>query len=917
MRLPATRGLVAVAATAACLLATLPAQAASQATPTASGTASASASSGRWTVRADGPGRWAVSWTSPSRLPMGSDRPTVRLSAGGADATVGVTTLDGDGRRVRALVSGARPSVGDLDVVLSGDRLDEPGDDLAAAAAATAARRTATPPSARREAAPGTLAGLPSDPGTPGSFEVTTSDYTLPSVKVAGLPEPVEMVGHVVEPTADAATGPRPLVLFLHGRHGVCFDPDDPEAYTDVWPCPAPLQEIQSQLGYDYVQRLLASQGFTTVSIRVNGINAQDYALDDGGADARAQVVRAHLDHWASIAAEHQVDLSRVVLVGHSRGGEGVDRAALQIPLSAPYRIVGQVLIAPTDFAAHTAPYIPTEVLLPACDGDVSDLQGQKFVDVARDPLRDDTALRSSVLVMGANHNFFNTEWTPGETTAPANDDWGGEADASCGTESPTRLTAAQQRAVGATYVAGAVRLFTGDGDLLPLLDGSRVSVPSIGGATVHVAAIGGGRDVRRPGADAGRSLTAGNARTSLCTGVATAETTSRTTCGLGLEWQAVPHWPTDGSPEEARTFLQMDWSRPGATGGLALERPLDLTGRRLELRTLVDPRVGYADLDVRIADGDGHSATLRPEGGELPALADGLTQLWGQALVVDTSGATGVDLADVTAVDLVARSSRGRVWVADVSSAPDALTPVPTRRAGLVSVGAVRVTEGDGSPSVRHLRVPVQISGLTRPARVVVQLYGARPGTNERFPLDLAPDQTEATITVPYESNRIDDESMLATQVSIWPVTGAATDRYVAQATVVDDDPTPRMTVRALGSRVTEGQPIVFELRAERTSRVLYDWNITVVAGRGTPLRGNDVPRPWLVERTEKADVHRSLASLGPYLSLYLEPGQRTARLEIPTRRDTLREGVEQVTVRFSRGSRVFTIPVQVRDAR
>ena len=102
------------------------------------------------------------------------------------------------------------------------------------------------------------------------------------------------------------------------------------------------------------------------------------------------------------------------MLVGHSRGGEGVDRASIQIPLSAPYRIAGQVLVAPTDFGIQTAPYVPTVTLLPYCDGDVSDLQGQKFTDVSRDLAAGDTSLKSSVLVMGANHNFFNTEWTPG-----------------------------------------------------------------------------------------------------------------------------------------------------------------------------------------------------------------------------------------------------------------------------------------------------------------------------------------------------------------------------------------------------------------------------------------------------------------------------------------------------------------------
>ncbi|MBI2243950.1 MAG: hypothetical protein HYU55_08415, partial [Nocardioides sp.] len=416
---------------------------------------------GSWHVLDLGAGRYVVSWRSPAAFPLGADRPTI---AGPADVLVGTPELAADGRTVRAVVTAAtRPDPADFDVLLSGDRLDARGDDRYRAAA--------TP--ARGLDLPGTET-LPVDPATPGPYAVASSDYELDPVKLAGMPVPVEMVGHVVEPAADAATGPRPLVLFLHGRHSVCYDPQDANAFGD-WPCQPPMQEIPSQLGYDYIQQVLASQGYATVSVRVNGINGQDWRPADGGADARAEIVEQHLDHWVTLAADHQVDLSRVVLVGHSRGGEGVDRAAIQIPLTAPYRIVGQVLIAPTDFGAQTAAYVPTVTLLPSCDGDVSDLQGQKFTDGARDLVAGDTSLKSSVLVMGANHNFFNTEWTPGLAQAPAWDDWGGAPKATCGKRNPDRLSPEEQQAVGTAYVAGAVHLFADDEqDLLPLFDGSR-----------------------------------------------------------------------------------------------------------------------------------------------------------------------------------------------------------------------------------------------------------------------------------------------------------------------------------------------------------------------------------------------------------------------------------------------------------
>jgi hypothetical protein len=74
---------------------------------------------GRWQVRPAGAGSWVVTWRSPSRLPVSSDRPTV--VQGGAP--IGVPTVRSDGRTVVTTVtSPTRPVPGDLDVVLSGAR---------------------------------------------------------------------------------------------------------------------------------------------------------------------------------------------------------------------------------------------------------------------------------------------------------------------------------------------------------------------------------------------------------------------------------------------------------------------------------------------------------------------------------------------------------------------------------------------------------------------------------------------------------------------------------------------------------------------------------------------------------------------------------------------------------------------------
>ena len=74
--------------------------------------------------------------------------------------------------------------------------------------------------------------------------------------------------------------------------------------------------------------------------------------------------------------ADQPASVRNVVLVGHSRGGEGVSRASLEIPLTAPYTVVGQVLIGPTNFGRQTTPYVPTVTVLPSCDGDVIVVMG-------------------------------------------------------------------------------------------------------------------------------------------------------------------------------------------------------------------------------------------------------------------------------------------------------------------------------------------------------------------------------------------------------------------------------------------------------------------------------------------------------------------------------------------------------------
>ena len=367
------------------------------------------------------PSGWAVSggeltWTSPRPVPMGDAQ--VEFYSG--DTLLGRARAAGDRRTFRLDLP--RKLTG-LQVRAGGKRLD--------ATAPTSLRAQANP------ALPAELNPAGVDPGVKGPYATITGEYSLPGVKLPDFPAPVEMQAVVVAPKG--APGRRPLALFLHGRHYTCFSGADQNKLTGDWPCAAGSDPIPSYRGYLQAQRLLASQGYITVSISANGINGQDYAANDGGAQARSSLVRLHLADWADWAggkratapaiakAAPPADMSKVFLMGHSRGGEGVSRAAMDSLNPPPaavdgyhgavrWTIRGLLLIGPTIFGHDPAPDVPSATILPGCDGDVSDLQGQMYADATRGVSRG-RALHSELYVIGANHNFFNTEWTPAQAT--------------------------------------------------------------------------------------------------------------------------------------------------------------------------------------------------------------------------------------------------------------------------------------------------------------------------------------------------------------------------------------------------------------------------------------------------------------------------------------------------------------------
>src|SRR5262250_3850684 len=223
----------------------------------------------------------------------------------------------------------------------------------------------------------------------------------------------VPLNGHVCVPRG---RGPFPLAVFAHGNHNP-FENSTP--------------------GYLYLCRLLASHGIIAATIDANFLNGSNFGENDG----RAIVHLEHLKQfrtWNNTATHplhSKVDLNRILIVGHSRGGEAVGHASFfnglasikpdifspVVPLDGsaglgPYRfaLTAVAAIAPTDqqYVPLTGPtVVPDRYFLihGSRDGDVSTFEGYNTynrahaVDLAN-PTVADGKLKALLWVYGANH---------------------------------------------------------------------------------------------------------------------------------------------------------------------------------------------------------------------------------------------------------------------------------------------------------------------------------------------------------------------------------------------------------------------------------------------------------------------------------------------------------------------------------
>jgi hypothetical protein len=624
-----------------------------------------------------------------------------------------------------------------------------------------------TPPAVAapvRTASEARTAGAPlPDPGDAGPEAVDELSYDFgdEAFRPVGFPAAVEVKAEVYAP--QTIVGRAPLVILQHGRHATCA--------TDTvsrleWPCPLAVPEIPSYQGYDALGRLLASNGMVVVSIGANGINANDGYLDDGGASARGQLILEHLRRWRAWDASAtgapfgerfvgHIDLGRIGLMGHSRGGEGV-AAAVQLNQRSADRfgIEAALALAPVDFGRRVLGGVELGVILPYCDGDVSDLQGASYYDDGRYATPGDTSSKMTALLYGANHNFFNTVWTSGPGSF---DDADGTLEAGgpvpraavdpCRPSGSGRLTAAEQEQAGSALMAGFFRRALGpEPSLQAFVTGTAPYPASTGGARWSIAYHGGDRlDIES---------------------WSNADTYRRTTSGQltdirGLNTGLVCNPKDDrgfGQPDGVRVVtsrcaaadftavvndtgvLDAGWIRQGTAVRIPLGAAgVDVTGYdgvRMRVAVPNDTRNAARakqDFSVVLEDADGHRASVAALGGTngLQRLNAGNVQhavLNGLRLPLASFG--GVDLTRVRAVELrFDRTGAGRLAIADLAFTQEGLGSTAANTTG-VSPIAPPTSPCRRSAAARWACAVGQLAWGRDPSSAEITWLGAGYGT-------------------------------------------------------------------------------------------------------------------------------------------------------------------------------------------
>lgn len=216
--------------------------------------------------------------------------------------------------------------------------------------------------------------------------------------------------------------GPFPLVLILHGNY---------------------LMEGRSEAAFAYLAEHLASHGYIAAAVDENFLNTSWYDAAAGGPETRgrAWLLLQHLSQWHDWNESddnpfyRSIDIEKIALVGHSRGGESVSVAAAfnrlpYLPEDAGVKFdFGYNVRSVVSLAQIDGQYRPRDQGTPlenlnfltlhgAFDGDAVSFGGSAQYERVRFTDGGDW-FKAGIYIYAANHSNFTTEWVGVEKPAP------------------------------------------------------------------------------------------------------------------------------------------------------------------------------------------------------------------------------------------------------------------------------------------------------------------------------------------------------------------------------------------------------------------------------------------------------------------------------------------------------------------
>jgi dienelactone hydrolase len=206
--------------------------------------------------------------------------------------------------------------------------------------------------------------------------------------------------------------GPFPLALIVHGNHNMAEFSDS---------------------GYAYLGELLASRGIILASVDENFLNSGLFHDPPKQQAVRGWMLLEHLKLWQEWNQAEgnpfhgKVDMSRIALMGHSRGGEAAATAAAfnhmkyapedaNIKFDYGFSIKAVVAIAPADGQYKPAGQprriedVSYLTIQGAHDMDVSSFDGSRQWDHVR-YTQPGPWFKAEIYAYRANHGQFNTSW--------------------------------------------------------------------------------------------------------------------------------------------------------------------------------------------------------------------------------------------------------------------------------------------------------------------------------------------------------------------------------------------------------------------------------------------------------------------------------------------------------------------------